>query len=120
MLPILVEVEDLARKGVRMQQAESFSAEDLILRTSRPLPLGTLVHLRFLFPSDPALVNVVLPNGCKGVSLHAEVADHGEIMYGRVAVRFAFDRSDEDYALFAEIVKRASRRPSGRAQELPA
>ncbi len=107
-LPVLVEVENLSTERVRLQHADSFSIKNLLLRTSRPLPLGTPVRLQFLFPADPALAGVRLPSPFRGVVVDGEVEKHLDAVDGRVGVQFGFNPDDEETVLLTDIIGKSN------------
>ena len=63
-------------KMARMYQTQNLSSSGMLLRTSKPLPVGTEVDVQFLFPGDPALPKTSLPGGYGFVEGRAIVVRH--------------------------------------------
>jgi c-di-GMP-binding flagellar brake protein YcgR len=63
-------------KMARMYQTQNLSSSGMLLRTQKPLPVGTEVDVQFLFPGDPALSRSSLPGGYGFVEGRAIVVRH--------------------------------------------
>jgi hypothetical protein len=60
----------------RMYQTRNLSHCGMLLRTRKPLPVGTNVAVQFLFPGDPVLSKTSLPGGYGFVEGQAKVVRH--------------------------------------------
>lgn len=63
-------------KMARMYQTQNLSNSGMLLRTRKPLPVGTRVAVQFLFPGDPILTKTKLPGGYGFVEGEAVVVRH--------------------------------------------
>jgi hypothetical protein len=63
-------------KLARMYQTHNLSGSGVLLRTHKPLPVGTKVAVQFLFPGDPVLSKAALPGGYGFVEGEAVVVRH--------------------------------------------
>jgi c-di-GMP-binding flagellar brake protein YcgR len=63
-------------KMARMYQTQNLSSSGMLLRTGKPLPVGTEVDVQFLFPGDPVLSKSSLPGGYGFVEGRAVVVRH--------------------------------------------
>lgn len=63
-------------KMARMYQTQNLSNSGMLLRTPKPLPVGTRVAVQFLFPGDPILSKSKLPGGYGFVEGEAVVVRH--------------------------------------------
>jgi hypothetical protein len=60
----------------RMYHTQNLSQSGMLLRTPKPLPVGTSVAVQFLFPGDPVLSKSALPGGYGFVEGKAKVVRH--------------------------------------------
>jgi c-di-GMP-binding flagellar brake protein YcgR len=63
-------------KLARMYQTQNLSNSGMLLRTGKPLPVGTEVDVQFLFPGGPVLSKGDLPGGYGFVEGRAVVVRH--------------------------------------------
>jgi c-di-GMP-binding flagellar brake protein YcgR len=63
-------------KMARMYQTQNLSNSGMLLRTHKPLPVGTRVAVQFLFPGDPIISKTKLPGGYGFVEGEAVVVRH--------------------------------------------
>ena len=63
-------------KMARMYRTYNLSNSGMLLRTPKPLPVGTRVAVQFLFPGDPILSKASLPGGYGFVEGQAMVVRH--------------------------------------------
>jgi c-di-GMP-binding flagellar brake protein YcgR len=76
----------------RMYQTQNLSETGMLLRTRKPLPVGTDVAVQFLFPGDPMLSRATLPGGYEFVEGQAKVVRHTHPAKERIkgmALRFS-------------------------------
>lgn len=60
----------------RMYQTQNLSTSGMLLRTQKPMPIGTKVDVQFLFPDDPVRSKSSLPGGYGFVEGEAVVVRH--------------------------------------------
>ena len=63
-------------KMARMYQTQNLSVSGMLLRTTKPMPVGTKVEVQFLFPGDPVLSKSSLPGGYGFIEGEAVVVRH--------------------------------------------
>jgi len=75
---VMVQLDATVDDGelARMYQTQNLSRSGMLLRTHKPLPVGTRVAVQFLFPGDPVLSKVAQPGGYGFVEGKAVVVRH--------------------------------------------
>jgi c-di-GMP-binding flagellar brake protein YcgR len=75
---VLVQLDATVDDGkmARMYQTQNLSNSGMLLRTHKPIPVGTKVDVQFLFPGDPTLSGGALPGGYGFVEGEAVVVRH--------------------------------------------
>jgi c-di-GMP-binding flagellar brake protein YcgR len=63
-------------KMARLYQTQNLSSSGMLLRTRKPLPVGTVVEVQFLFRGNPILTRTRLPGGYGFVEGRAVVVRH--------------------------------------------
>ena len=77
-LRVMVQLDATIDDGkiARMYQTQNLSSTGMLLRTQKPLAVGTKVELQFLFPGDPIRSKTALPGGYGFVEGEAVVVRH--------------------------------------------
>ena len=98
-LPIEMWVEDLTDGGIVHRRAGNLSQGGLYLDQTIPLPMGTVVKLRFELPGDPepltvsgeivSVVSKVLGMGVKFIAISPEIQERLNAYVDRLATPIA-------------------------------